>query len=59
MHIYTALRTVNKIAECHADFDDNYLVHAIGDVHWKVYDKRLEGIMQENGHMNYKPGLVC
>ena len=25
--------------ECHADGDDNYLIHAIGDVHWKVYNK--------------------
>ena len=55
-HLYCSPNSKARSFECHADFDDNYLVHAIGDVHWKVYSKRLEGIMQENGHMNYRTG---
>lgn len=27
---------------CHADRDDNYLVHAIGTVHWKVWNVRMK-----------------
>lgn len=27
---------------CHADRDDNYLVHAIGTVHWQVWNVRMK-----------------
>lgn len=55
-HLYCSPNSKARSFECHADFDDNWLVHAIGDVHWKVYDKRLRGQMEDNGRMNYRTG---
>lgn len=55
-HFYCSPNSKARSFECHADFDDNYLVHAIGDVHWKVYDVRLKGKMEENGRMSYRNG---
>lgn len=37
---------------CHADRDDNYLVHAIGTVHWKVWAVRMKRT-KENGRWVY------
>lgn len=37
-HFYCSPRKNAVSFECHADGDDNYLIHAIGSVHWKVYD---------------------
>ena len=55
-HFYCSPNSRARSFECHADFDDNYLVHAIGEVHWKVYDKRLRGEIEENGRINYRTG---
>lgn len=37
-HFYCSPKKNAVSFESHADQDDNFLVHAIGSVHWKVYD---------------------
>jgi len=39
--------------ECHADADDNYLVHAIGEVHWKVYNVFARSEVGEDGKKRF------
>jgi ribosomal protein L16 Arg81 hydroxylase len=48
-HFYCS-PTKNAVSfECHADADDNYLVHAIGEVHWKVYNVFARSEITESG----------
>ena len=39
-HFYCSPKKDARSFECHADTDDNYLVHAIGSVRWQVYNIR-------------------
>lgn len=38
---------------CHADQDDNYLIHAIGTVHWQVWNVRMKR-QKINGRWKYE-----
>jgi ribosomal protein L16 Arg81 hydroxylase len=46
-HFYCSPRKNAVSFEAHADHDDNFLVHAIGSVHWKVYDVFARSEMRE------------
>lgn len=36
-HLYCSASADSKSFHCHADSTENFLIHAIGSVHWKVY----------------------
>jgi ribosomal protein L16 Arg81 hydroxylase len=41
-HFYCSPNKNAATFPCHADRDDNYLVHAIGTVHWQVWNVRMK-----------------
>lgn len=53
-HFYCSPNSTAKSFECHADMDDNYLVHAIGSVHWKVYNKRVPYTLDDKGRKVFR-----
>lgn len=58
-HFYCSPNSRARSFECHCDRDDNYLVHAIGKVHWKVYDKRIPWrINPESGRIQLADGPI-
>lgn len=42
-HFYCSHNTESVSFECHADSLDNFLIHSIGQVHWKVYSLFSDG----------------
>jgi ribosomal protein L16 Arg81 hydroxylase len=42
-HFYCSHSSDSKSFECHADQLDNFLIHSIGRVHWKVYSLFTDG----------------
>lgn len=58
-HFYCSPNDRARSFECHCDHDDNFLVHAIGKVHWRVYDKRRPSrIRPDNGRIQLADGPV-
>lgn len=52
-HFYCSPNKSAATFPCHADQDDNYLVHAIGTVHWQVWSVRMQR-EKVNGRWRYK-----
>jgi ribosomal protein L16 Arg81 hydroxylase len=51
-HFYCSPNENAATFPCHADQDDNYLVHAIGTVHWQVWGVRMKR-EKVNGRWRY------
>jgi ribosomal protein L16 Arg81 hydroxylase len=52
-HFYCSPNESAATFPCHADQDDNYLVHAIGTVHWQVWNTRMKR-QKVNGRWRYE-----
>lgn len=52
-HFYCSPRKNAVSFECHADADDNFLIHAIGSVHWKVYNVFARSELDSNGNKRF------
>lgn len=48
-HFYCSPRKDARSFDCHSDTDDNFLVHAIGEVRWQVYNIRNKLEISELG----------
>lgn len=57
-HLYCSPNADAKSFPCHADMDDNYLVHAIGDVHWKVYNTFVKHTVDEKGRKVFEGRMI-
>jgi len=57
-HFYCSPKKNAVSFECHADADDNFLVHAIGSVHWKVYNVHARSEKMENGKKRFTSRMV-
>lgn len=48
-HFYCSAKNGAHAFYCHGDTDDNFLIHALGAVHWKVYPAIREHTIMPNG----------
>jgi len=52
-HFYCSPKRSAVSFECHADQDDNFLIHAIGSVHWKVYNVHARSEKDAEGRKRF------
>lgn len=52
-HFYCSPKKEARSFECHADQDDNFLVHAIGSVRWKVYNTFARSEKDDKGRRRF------